>query len=301
MIHVITMITAITAVHHKNQINQGSRFDAFITAGYDPDTLDEISAAAGVAHKSLVPVAGMPMAWHVVRALVESNRIGEIVVVGLAPGEIDFGVAVHHVPNQPNLWASQNAGLRKLHELNPNDRYILALSSDVALLSDEIVNCFIDACAPFTLDAYWGIVHKDVMLATFPQSKRTYLPLREGSFCSSDLYFGRLSAGFHMQDRARYFIDNRKNILAQVWELGMPTLFKFLLRRLNIADMIEIAHRIADIRGGPVVLPFAEAGMDVDKPDQLAQVEAYLQTHPDHPANTRKTSGEWSVASGHCS
>lgn len=262
-------------------------FDAFITAGYDPDKRDPISAAAGVAHKSLVPVAGMPMIWHVVQALAESGRIGEIVVVGLAPGAIDFGVPVHYVPNQPSLWASQNAGLRKLQELHPADRFILAISADVVLLTGEIINQFLDACAPFSLDIYWGIIHKSVMTATFPNSRRTYLPLREGPFCSSDLYLGRLSAGLKIQDRIRYFIDNRKNILALVWGLGLPTLLRFLFRRLAVADVLGVAERLATVRGGPVVLPIAEAGMDVDKPHQLAQVEAYLRAHPEHPAITR--------------
>ncbi len=263
------------------------RFDAFVTAGYDPDRLDKVSAEAGVAHKSLVPVAGMPMAWHVVRALAECERVGEIVVVGIEPGEIDFGVAVHHVPNQPSLWASQNAGLRKLQELNAEDRYLLALSADSALLTGDIIDSFIDACEPFELEAYWGIIRKDVMVAAFPQSRRTYLPLREGSFCSSDLYLGRLSAGLRIQERIRYFIEHRKNVVAQVWKLGLPMLFKFVTRRLAIEDIVDFAHRFAELRGSPVILPIAEAGMDVDKPEQLAQVEAYLRQNPEHPANTR--------------
>lgn len=263
------------------------RFDAFVTAGYDPDRLDKVSAEAGVAHKSLVPVAGMPMAWHVVRALAECERVGEIVVVGIEPGEIDFGVAVHHVPNQPSLWASQNAGLRKLQELNAEDRYLLALSADSALLTGDIIDSFIDACEPFELEAYWGIIRKDVMVAAFPQSKRTYLPLREGSFCSSDLYLGRLSAGLRIQERIRYFIEHRKNVVAQVWKLGLPMLFKFVTRRMAIDDIVDFAHRFAELRGSPVILPIAEAGMDVDKPEQLAQVEAYLRQNPEHPANTR--------------
>lgn len=266
------------------------QFDVFITAGYDPDKLDRVSEAAGVAHKSLVPLAGMPMAWHVVQALEESGRIGEIVVVGLEPDEIDFGVPVHHVPNQPNLWASQNAGLRKLRELNADDRYVIALSADIALLTGRIVDSFIEACEPFEHDVYWGIVRKEVMLEAFPDSKRTYLPLREGAFCSSDLYLGRLSAGFQIQDRIRYFIDNRKNVLALVWKLGLPTMVKFLLRRLAIADIVDVAYRIAGVRGGPVVLPLAEAGMDVDKPEQLVQVREYLERHPEHPVNTRAQS-----------
>ena len=227
------------------------------------------------------------MAWHVVQALAESGRIGEIVIVGIEPGEIDFGVAVHHVPNQPSLWDSQNAGLRKLRELNPQDRYVVALSADTALLTGSIIQQFIDACAPFELEAYWGIVRKEVMLEAFPQSRRTYLPLREGSFCSSDLYLGQLSAGFRIQERIRYFIEHRKNVAAQVWKLGLPTLFKFLLRRLSIADILDVAYRFAELRGGPVILPTAEAGMDIDKPEQLLQVQAYLQARPDHPANTR--------------
>lgn len=263
------------------------RFDAFITAGYDPDKQDQVCTAAGVAHKSLVPLVEMPMAWHVVQALAESDRIGEVVIVGLEPGEIDFGVPVHHVKNQPSLWASQNAGLRKLRELNPDDRYVIALSADIALLTGQIVDSFIEACEPFEQDVYWGIVRKDVMLAAFPESRRTYLPLREGSFCSSDLYLGRLTAGFHIQERIRYFIENRKNVLALVWKLGLPTMVRFLLRRLSIADIVDVAYRIAGVRGGPVVLPLAEAGMDVDKPEQLTQVREYLERYPEHPANTR--------------
>ena len=263
------------------------KFDAFVTAGYDPDRPDKVSTAAGVAHKSLVPVAGMPMAWHVVQALGECERVGEIVVVGIEPGEIDFGVAVHHVPNQPSLWASQNAGLRKLQDLNAEDRYVLALSADSALLTGEIIDRFIDACSPLSLEAYWGIIRKDVMVAAFPQSKRTYLPLREGSFCSSDLYLGRVSAGLRIQERIRYFIEHRKNVVAMVWKLGLPTLFKFVTRRLAIDDIVDFAYRFAELRGKPVVLSMAEAGMDVDKPEQLAQVEAYLRQNPEHPANAR--------------
>jgi len=263
------------------------RFDAFITAGYDPDRKDRVSEAAGVAHKSLVPLVEMPMAWHVVQALAESDRIGEVVIVGLEPGEIDLGVPVHHVPNQPSLWASQNAGLRKLRDLNPDDRYVIALSADIALLTGQIVDSFIEACEPFEHDVYWGVVQKEIMLTAFPESRRTYLPLREGSFCSSDLYLGRLTAGFHIQERIRYFIENRKNVLALVWKLGLPTMVRFLLRSLSIADIQDVAYRIAGVRGGPVVLPLAEAGMDVDKPEQLAQVLEYLERHPEHHANTR--------------
>ncbi len=264
-------------------------FDVFITAGYNPAKADALTQAEGVHHKALIPIAGKPMVWHVVRALVESGYIGEIVIVGLGPEYgVDFGDAsVHYVPNQPSLWASQNAGLRKLQELNPEDRIVLAASADTPLLTGEMVRAFIDACRPFDRSIYWGIVRQDVMEATFPLSKRSYLPLREGKFCSGDLYLGWLSAGLKIQDRARYFIDNRKHVVKQVWGLGLGPLLRLLFHRLSIDEILDIAVRTLGVTGGPVILPFAEVGMDVDKPHQLEQVRAYLQAHPEHPANTR--------------
>ncbi|MBX3051400.1 MAG: nucleotidyltransferase family protein [Caldilineaceae bacterium] len=261
-------------------------FDVFITAGYDPDKADPLLAAAGVDHKSLVPVAGKPMIWHVVRAFVESRRAGEIVIVGLGPEHgLDFGVPVHYVPNQPSLWASQNAGVRRLRELNGEDRLIVGTTADIPLLTSEIVRWFIDQSQPYDRELYWGIVPEDVMMTGFPNSKRSYLPLREGRFCSGDLYLGRLSTAEQIQEKMRGFIENRKSVVRQLLLLGPGVILRFLFRRLAIDDLLGVVQRAFGITGKPVILPFAEAGMDVDKPFQWEQVKDYLVRHPEHPAN----------------
>jgi hypothetical protein len=59
--------------------------------------------------------------------------------------------------------------------------------------------------------------------------------------------------------------------------LGFRILFKFLFRRLSLNDLLGVARRALQIQSCPVILPFAESGMDVDKPHQLEQVEAYLR------------------------
>lgn len=262
------------------------KFDVFITAGYDPDKADPLLAVAGVDHKSLVPVAGKPMIWHVVNAFIRSGRVGEIVIIGLGSEHgLDFGVPVHYVPNQPSLWASQNAGVRRLREINPADRLIIGTTADIPLLTGEIVNHFIDQCQPYDRGLYWGIVPESVMITGFPDSKRSYLPLREGRFCSGDLYLGKLSTAEQVQAKMRGFIENRKSVVRQLLILGPGVILRFLFRRLALDDLLSVVQRALGITGGPVILPFAEAGMDVDKPFQWEQVKEYLVRHPGHPAN----------------
>lgn len=262
------------------------KFDVFITAGYDPNKADPLLAVAGVDHKSLVPVAGKPMIWHVVNAFVASGRVGEIVIIGLGPEHgIDFDVPVHYVPNQPSLWASQHAGVIRLRELNSEDRFIIGTTADIPLLTGEIVNAFIDGCQPYDRGLYWGIVPEAVMVRGFPNSKRSYLTLREGRFCSGDMYLGKLSTAEQVQEKMRGFIENRKSVVRQLLILGPGVILRFLFRRLALNDLLGVVQQALGITGGPVILPFAEAGMDVDKPFQWEQVKEYLVRHPEHPAN----------------
>jgi hypothetical protein len=273
----------------QETVSMQETFDVFITAGYDPDKTDPLLEVAGVDHKSLVQVAGKPMIWHVVRAFVESGRIGEIVIIGLGPEHgLDFGAPVHYVPNQPSLWASQNAGVRRLREINRENRLIIGTTADIPLLTPEIVDWFIDHCQPFDRKLYWGIVPKDVMVKGFPDSKRSYLPLREGDFCSGDLYLGRLSSAEQIQEKMRGVIENRKSVVRQLLLLGPGVILRFLFRRLAIDDLVGVVHRAFGITGGPVILPFAEAGMDVDKPFQWEQVQEYLVRHPEHWVNKKE-------------
>ncbi|GEM_PF-36473 len=267
-----------------------SSFDVLITAGYNPHKPDPLKEATGVAHKVLIPVAGMPMIWHVVQGLEESGLIREMVVVGMDPEEqalLDLGRPVHYLPNQGSLWANQHAGLLKLQELDPSDRMVLASPADIPLLTGEMVRWFVQACQPLDRELYWSVVPKEVMEATFPGSGRTFVPLKDGSFCSGALFLGDLQAAIGFQDRIRDMLETRKNFLQQAWLLGPWTLLKLLFRQLTIAELLDKAQEFLGVTGAPAISPYPELGMDIDKPHQLALVEAFLQEHPEHPAAVR--------------
>lgn len=265
-----------------------TRFDVLITAGYDRNKPNPLAQATGQPQKALINVAGKPMLWHVVRALDESGLIGEIVIVGLEPEHVlDFGRPVHQMADHGSITANQKAGAGKLVALNDQNRYVLAAGADTPLLTGDMVRWFIDACRPLDKDVYWGIVRREVMEATFPLSKRSYLRLREGYLCSGDLVLVDLAVGLRIHRQIERFFAARKSTFRMVRMLDLRTILRFLLGRLSVQDVLTVAERQLEVAAHPVDLPFAEAGMDVDKPHQLEQVNEYLATHPDHPANVR--------------
>ena len=263
-----------------------SKYDILITAGYNPDKIDPIKEMTGVHHKVLADVGGQPMVWHVVRAFEESGLAGEIVIVGL--GEeyaLDFGRPVHYVENQASLWRNVKAGLDALSQWGDPDRYVISMSADSPLLTAEIVRWFVQACQPEQKDLYWGVVRKETMEAAFPASKRTYLPLREGRFCSGDLFLGKLSGGLRAHAKMHDFIVYRKSPLRQMQLLGVGTLLRLLFRRLTLQGLLGVAERHLAITGAPIIAPFAELGMDVDKAFQYEMVLDYWAKHREKAAN----------------
>jgi molybdopterin-guanine dinucleotide biosynthesis protein A len=252
-------------------------FDAVILAGQDARQPNPLLRQAGVTNKALLPVAGRPMIEYVLNALAGSAQIGQIVVVGLAAQpQLVLPRAVIYLPDQGSLMDNVMHGFGWLAQQGSAQHHGLLLTADVPLLTTAMVDWFINACQPLDLDLYWGVVERSTMEATFTGSKRTYLRLVEGSFCSGDLMLGKIELALQRQELVRRIVDRRKSILQQLRMLGPGVVIKFLLRRLTRSDLRALLQKLLHLRGQEIILPFAEVGMDVDKPHQLAQVEAYL-------------------------
>ncbi|MCX6045199.1 MAG: NTP transferase domain-containing protein [Chloroflexi bacterium] len=256
------------------------RFDAVIVAGYDRHKLDPLTEQSGEPHKVLIKIAGKPMIWYVVNALVQSQAIDRIVIVGLGPEDgVEFGRPVHYLPDQGSMFDNVIYGFNWLAQSQAQERYALLLTGDIPLLTSVMVDQFVVTCQPLTQDVYWGIVEKRVMEATFPLSQRSYLRLMEGQFCNGNLFLGKIAAPLKRQQLVKQMLDQRKSVVRQLRLLGFGVIIKFLFHRLRLRDLLGIVQRALDLSGAPVILPFAEAAMDVDKPHQLAQVVAYLEQH----------------------
>ncbi len=253
--------------------------NAIVTAGGVPEPDEPLYPITQGQPKALIPIAGRPMVAYVVEALARSGRIEPIVLVGLPPEiALTLPAPVVRLPSYGGMLENIEAGLDWLRRSYPHDDRTVLCSSDIPLITPEIVNAHLDTCLETDHDLYYAIVEKSVMEARFPGSRRTYARIKDGTFTGGDLNMVRTMATEKRRDLLQKLIAARKSPLRQARLIGFWPLVRFITRQITIAEAQELALRILGLRGRAIISPYAELAMDVDKPWQLEIVRRELET-----------------------
>ncbi len=255
-------------------------YPALVLAGYSTENPDPLAIAMGVERKSLIPVAGKPMVYWVVKALRESRRVNQIYIVGMGPEDnVDFETDIVYVPNQNAHFDNIMAGVDAIKAHQPDAEFFITASADIPALKPSTVAWFVETCEGLEGDLYYSVVERDVMEAAFPDSRRSYVPVVEGKFCGGDLFFVRTAIVHNNEQLVRELLAKRKSAWQQARLLGFSTIVKFLFRRLSIKDAEALSERLLHATGHVIVSPYADLAMDVDKPHQLEMVRARMEAH----------------------
>jgi GTP:adenosylcobinamide-phosphate guanylyltransferase len=248
-----------------------SQITALILAGSRAGEADPMAAMAGVAHKALIEVTGTPMILRVIAALRASRHIGRIMVATesadlLAGYDQAAGVIVRPAAASPA--ASVACVLAEC------GAPLLVTTADHALLTGAMVDYFL-AHAP-AADAVAAVARHDVILAAYPDTRRTWMRLRDGNYSGCNLFLLATPAAAHAVSFWRTLEQHRKSPLTMARLAGPATLLRYAARRLTMAGALRALSRRSGARLAVVALPFAEAAIDVDKPADLALAEAAL-------------------------
>ena len=146
---------------------------------------------------------------------------------------------------------------------------MLLASADIPLLQTATIDWFVAECERMGADFIYSIVEKNVMEGQFPGAARSYVPMAEGRFCGGDLFFVRTAVARHNEQLVRDLLDRRKSAFQQVRLAGFGNVIKFLFRRLTIPDAEAVGSRLFRCDARTIISPYADLGMDVDKPQQL--------------------------------
>jgi hypothetical protein len=134
----------------------------------------------------------------------------------------------------------------------------------------------VDRVQESDVDIHYNVIQREVMEARYPGSRRTYIHLKDMQVCGADLNAVRAEAVLDEKAIYNQLVEARKNALKQASILGLDTLFFLLLRQLSLADAEKQVLARLGITGKALVCPYAEMGMDVDKPHQLELIRADL-------------------------
>nr|WP_247887329.1 nucleotidyltransferase family protein [Azospirillum sp. SYSU D00513] len=241
---------------------------------------DPVAADAGVSHKAMATVGGVPMLVRVVRTLLAVPRVGRQIVVierpelvldhpELAPLVAAGRLSV--VPAAPSPSRSVLAALDSVPDSFP----CLVTTADHPLLTPAMVEHFWTHL-PEGAAAAAGLARSETIQAAYPETRRTYLRFRGAAYSGCNLFAFRSEAARGAVTFWRRVEQDRKKPWRMIRLLGIPVLLSFLLGRLTIASALDRLGRLTGAPLGIVDMPFAEAAIDVDKPSDRALAEAIL-------------------------
>jgi hypothetical protein len=152
----------------------------------------------------------------------------------------------------------------------------LLTTADNPLLDHAVIDAFLAGAERADLAA--GLVERRVLLSAYPGSKRTWLPFRGGAYSGANLFWlggAQVLPVLHVWRRVE---QQRKRSRAVLGAFGPLLLIAVALRLLTVRQVAARVGRRFGIVARAVVLPYAEACIDVDKPADHALVEKVLRS-----------------------
>ena len=252
--------------------------DAIVTAGGIPLPEEPLYDATQGHPKAMVDVAGKPMVQWVLDAISESSNIENVIIVGLTDKSgLKCSKKMYFVSNQGKMVENLQAGAKKVLEVNEKAEYVLISSSDIPGITGEMVDWVVKTELEQKVDIVYNVIQREVMEKRYPGSKRTWTKLRDMEVCGGDLNAARINMIVDDDTELWEKITNsRKNPLKQAALIGYGTALMLLTGRLSLQDAETRVMSRMNISGRAVVCPYAEVGMDVDKPHQLEIMRADL-------------------------
>ncbi len=244
---------------------------------------DPLALYAGVSHKALIEVDGIPMLQRVVAALAQVEAIAHIAISIEQPSLVaslaGLGAAAAHCTLEV-LPAAGSPSLSVAAALDRLGTPLLVTTADHALLQPEWLRYFL-AQVPADADAAVALANKAAILQAVPDTQRTYLRFADDAYSGCNLFYLATPNAVGAVKFWRQIEAERKQPLKMIRRLGPLFALRFVLGRLTLAAAIARLGVLAGARAAVVKMPFGRAAIDVDKPADLELVRRLVQQDRD--------------------
>lgn len=251
--------------------------DAIVIAGGVPQPDDPLYPYTKETPKALLDICGKPMGQWVLDALCTAETVDHIVIVGLSE---ESGLTCEKtgafITDQGGMLDNIRAGVEKALEINPDAHHALLVSSDIPAITAEIVDWVVNSAMETDEDLYYNLVTRQVMEARFPDARRSFVRLKDVEVCGGDINIIRTMLVTGNDELWEKIVAARKNAFKQAALLGFDTLILLMLRLITLEGAVKKVTRRINLTGRAILCPYAEVGMDVDKPHQLEILRADL-------------------------
>lgn len=214
------------------------------------------------------------MVTRVVRTLSSVGSVRKIAVLAQETGLIADAVADGGFADLVTSGGGISSSILAFAGATDTPWPILVTTADHPLLTREMVDYFLAEAQD--CDLAIGMVEKAVMIAAYPDNKRTWLKFRDGHWSGTNLFALR-------SDRAKAALmlwaeaeQDRKKAWKLFLHFGPWLAFRALTRTIGLAEGLALAGKRLGLVAKLIPMPFAEAAIDVDKVSDHVQAEAIL-------------------------
>jgi molybdopterin-guanine dinucleotide biosynthesis protein A len=244
----------------------------------EEDPLFGLIPEGGPPSKAHLPLGGKPMLQWVLDALGGSKSISGVIVVGqTADAGFECEKPLSYIPDQGGLIDNALTGIRASAAQNPTETHTLLATGDIPLVTAEMVDWVVENGMRSGVDLVYHVITNEVMEARFPGSNRTFISVKGMKVCGGDLNLFSNKMADQNQHIWEELAARRKNPLKQAALLGPGILLGVVLRILDLETGVAKISKRLGLEGKAVICPFAELGMDVDKPGQYELVKAEIE------------------------
>jgi len=251
---------------------------AILLAGQRPGT-DPLASAFGQTWKALVPVGGEAMLSRVARVLLASPSIDRVVVLAQEPDALFTGDCAWLKDESRIATAASGFGIAASIARAAGTSIapwpILVTTADHPLLTTAMIETLIDRIG--TADVAVGVVSRRTLLAAYPGNRRTWLRFADGGWTGANLFALRTERARRALSTWSEVERDRKKAFKLIWHFGPILALRALTRTVSLGVAMRNAGWRLGFYARPVPLPFAEAGIDVDKPADHALAERILR------------------------
>ncbi|MDB2438906.1 nucleotidyltransferase family protein [Hellea sp.] len=239
-----------------------------ILAGQREGVVDPLCAAAGVERKAIIPINGKPMINYVLDALNAAKLKTPFHVSGF---DAQYDARLTQSPSAPGPAGSAYAALT-----GGISYPCLVTTCDHPLLTAKMIEIFISKAQESGADFCVGLAPKSVIAPAYPDTQRTYWKFCDTPVSGCNLFYMANEKGLAVIEFWKEAQHLRKQPLKLARTIAWGLVFKYLFGRLSLDEAFAYVSRRLNIVAKPVLIPIAEAAIDVDKPSDKALVERIL-------------------------
>lgn len=230
-------------------------------------------------NKALLTIHGKTMIEYVVEALKRSAYIGRILVIGPREdllntlGQSDIEILEPDNSLIDNIVNGINyLGLK---------RDLLICSSDIPLLTSRSIDDFIERSVSLGADMAYPIVSKSLSEKYYPEMKRTYTRLKDGTFTGGNIFYINPKIFIGSLNMARALFDARKNPLKMARIISISLLVRLVTGTLTIEKAEKRFSKIINAKANAIISDYPELANDIDKQSDLLAASFHLAARID--------------------